>query len=59
MEVKGNASFPAGKVTSLGGGWQLFKARLFGRKYVSRAGRFTLVAYYYKGTYYITRYNAL
>jgi len=51
--------FPPGTFTTIASGWTLLKAKLFGKKYVSHSGPYTLVAYYYKGVYYITRYDAL
>ncbi len=37
--------------------WTIFKVWLFGKKFVDYRGGYTLVAYLYKGIYYITKYR--
>ena len=52
-------AFPNGRARYTASWWTLLKAKLFGKKYVSRSGRYTLIAYYWRGIYYVTRYDAL
>lgn len=52
------SAFPP-KCVSTASAWTIFKAKLFGRKYVERSGRYTLVMYRWRGVFYITRYDAL
>lgn len=37
--------------------WQLLKARIFGEKYHDRSGTWEIIAYRYKGKFYITSYG--
>lgn len=51
--------YPPGDFTFSAGFWTLLRAKLFGRKFDEQIGRYRVVAYYWRGTYYFTRYDAL
>lgn len=38
--------------------WELLAAKLFGTKYDERHGDYRFVAYYWRRTFYITKYEA-
>ena len=59
MMVLDSGRYPKGPLKFHAHWWDLLRAKLFGKKYDERIGRYRVVAYYWRGTWYFTRYDAL